>query len=206
MFSTAQNPGVGPTFKNVEFNVYNRTGSAVNIGDVLMLDHLAADGGGYSATAINTTNPTATYGESILNVDGGAGGANAATWPWGNALTPTAAGIGALSGSAGAGTGASTGAPLVVVTSLLAGAGANDTLVKVCIQGLVRVNTVASAAVVFGDGLSAAAAVTLTPAVTAGVRTVAKALSGRDNAATIQQVLCMFDGMAGSGFGKQFAS
>lgn len=202
-FNTSENPGVGPSIRNVEFNVYNRTGAAVTVGDVLMLDHLAADGASYSAASYTTTNPNASYGLQTVNVDGGVGGSNAATWPWGNAIIPTAAGIGALSGTAGAGTGASGGAPLVVVTSLLTGAGADDTLVRVCISGLVQVNTAASAAVVFGDGLFAAVDVTLTPALTVGVRVVGKALSARDNAATIQKVLCAFDGF--SLIGKQFA-
>lgn len=203
MFSTAQNPGVGPSFLNVEFNVYNRTGGAVVVGNVLMLDHLAADGGGYAAAGYNSTNPNLAYGVSTLNVDGGLGGSNAATWPWGNALTPTAAGISGLSGAITAGTGAG-GAPLVVVTSLLGGAGANDTKIKVCIRGLVAVSAITTEPVVFGDTLFAAAAVTLTPTATAGVRHVAKALSAKADDAT-DLVLCAFDGMSGL-FGAAEAS
>lgn len=204
-FASSGHPGVGPTFANTEFVVYNRTGSAVTVGDVLMLDHLAVDPASYTAASYNSDAATknSRYAALTLNVDGGTGGSNAATWPLGNALTPIATGIGAISGSAAAGSGASGGAPLVVVTDLLSGAGANDTKVRVCIRGLVEVNTAASAAVVFGDGLFAAAAVTLTPTLTVGVRVVAKALSGRDNAATIQKVLCYFDGS--NLFGKQFA-
>lgn len=193
-YSGAQGPGVGPIFDNFEFLVYSRYATTLVIGDVVMLDHLAADGGGYSATAINTTNPNAAYGRQIMGVDGGTGDANAATWPWGNALLPTTAGIGALIAGAGAGTGGSGGAPLAVVTNLMGGGGVNNSIIRVCGRGLVDVNTVASAAVVFGDGLFAAAAVTLTPTLTAGVRVVGKALSGRTNGATIQKVFCYFDG------------
>jgi hypothetical protein len=35
---------IGPDLKRVEFIGFNRTGSAVALGDVLMCDHLAADG------------------------------------------------------------------------------------------------------------------------------------------------------------------
>lgn len=178
-FNTSENPGVGPSIRNIEFNAYNRTGSTVAVGDVLMLDHLYADGGGYAAAGPTT----AAIARGYVNVDGGTGDTNAATWPWGNCLTPTAAGVGALSGSITAGTGAG-GSVLVVVTSLLTGAGANNTLVRVCVDGLVDVACLTTEPVVPGDSLTAAAAKTLTPIAAAGARIVGKAHSIKADNAT----------------------
>lgn len=171
ILSTAHNPGVGPTLPSEQFIIWNRSGAAVVLGEILMLDHLAADGASGSTIA--------------LNVDGGSAGTGNHTHPWGNGLDPTTPGIGTLSGSGGAGTG-SAGAPLVVVTDLLEGAGADDTRVKVCIYGLCNVKVITTEPAVFGDTLYAAAANTLTPLVTAGVRPVAKCLGAKaDNATTL---------------------
>jgi hypothetical protein len=176
ILATGHNPGVGPTLPSEQFIIWNRSGAAVLLGEVLMLDHLAADGESLATAALNT--------------DGGAVGA--LTHPWGNGIDPTAAGIGTLSGAAGAGLGAS-GAPLVVVTDLLTGAGADNTKIKVCIYGLCNVKCITTEPVVFGDSLYAAAANTLTPLVTVGVRGVAKSLGAKaDNATTL--VPCFFCG------------
>jgi hypothetical protein len=176
ILATGHNPGVGPTLPSEQFVIWNRSGAAVVLGEVLMLDHLAAD-----ATSLST---------AAINADGGVPGA--LTHPWGNGLDPTTAGIGTLSGSGGVGTG-SAGAPLVIVTSLLTGAGADDTKVKVCIYGLCDVKCITTEPVVFGDTLYAAAANTLTPLTTAGVRIVAKSLGAKaDNATTL--VPCFFCG------------
>lgn len=198
-FASSENPGVGPSIRNIEFNVYNRSATTVAVGDVLMLDHLAADGAGYSAASYST-NDTVGYALGTVNVDGGTADANAATWPWGNAIVPTTAGIGALQGSVDPGTGAG-GAPLVVVTSLLGGTGADNTKIRVCIDGIVPVTCLTLEPVVFGDSLAAAnAAKTLTPGTTAagagqtaGVRMVAKALGNKGGTET-QPVLVYFCG------------
>lgn len=192
-FNTSENQGVGPSIRNIEFNAYNRTGSAVAVGDVLMLDHLSVDG----ASFVNTAPTTADIGAGYVNADGGTGGSNAATWPWGNCLTPTSEGAGVVTTSAGAGTGGG-GAPLVVVTSLLTGAGANDTLIRVCIDGLVNVKCLTTEPVVPGDSLSAQAAATLTSVSAVGKRIVGKAFSKKaDNASNI--VFAYFCGHAITG-------
>jgi hypothetical protein len=167
VMATAHNPGVGPTLPSEQFIIWNRSGATVALGEILMLDHLAADG-----TSLSTAG---------LNVDGGVSGQ--LTHPWGNGIDPTAAGIATLSGSGGVGTG-SGGAPLVVVTDLLTGAGADDTKVKVCIYGLCNAACITTEPVVFGDALYAAAANTLTPLTTAGVRIVAKSLGAKSDNAT----------------------
>lgn len=169
-------PGVGPRLPSERFHIWNRSGATVALGEILMLDHLAADG-----TSLSTADLYA-VGTSTGQL----------THPWGNGLDPTTAGIGTLSGSGGVGTG-SAGAPLVVVTSLLDDAGADDTKIEVCIFGLCNVKVITTEPAVFGDTLYAAAANTLTPLVTAGVRPVAKCLGAKaDNATTL--VAAFFNG------------
>ena len=182
--NTSGNPGVGPSIRNHEFDAYNRTGSAVAVGDVLMLDHLAADAASYVKATYDGT-PTKAFADGTVNVDGGTGGSNGATWPWGNCLTPTAAGIGLVSGSTTAGTGGA-GAPLVVVTSIYSGAGANDTKIKVCIDGVVGVKCLTTEPNVFGDSLYPVTGQTYvaSTAPTAGFRCLGKPLGARADDST----------------------
>jgi hypothetical protein len=176
MNMSGHNPGVGPSLGSEEFIIWNRSAATVTLGQVLMLDHLAADG-----TSLSTAD---------LNAEGTVAGQ--LTHPWGNGLDPTTAGIGTLSGTGGVGTG-SAGAPLVVVTSLLADGGVDNSKVKVCVYGLCNISCITTEPVVFGDTLYAAAANTLTPLVTAGIRPVAKSLGAKaDNATNL--VPCFFNG------------
>lgn len=176
-WASGHNPGIGPTVQNEEFVFWNRGGAtAVAVGDVMMVDHLAADGASLSTAA--------------LNAEGTASGQ--LTWPDANLLDPTAAGIGALSGATTAGTGAG-GADLVVITDLLGGTGADNTKVRAAIRGLVYIKCLTTEPVVYGDSMYAAAARTLTPIATAGVRCVAKSKGAKaDNATNL--VLCRFEG------------
>ena len=171
-FNTSENPGVGPSIRNIEFNIYNRSATTVAVGDVLMLDHLFADGASFD----NLVPTTAAIARGHINVDGGPADAEADTWAWGNGLVPTGAGAGLATASAGAGTGGG-GAPLVVVTSLLNGAGADNTIVRVCIDGIVEVSCLNGEPVVPGDTLTADAAKTLTSVAAVGKRAVGKSLS-----------------------------
>lgn len=147
-------PGVGPFFSPVTCVAYNRTTAAVAIGDVLMLDHLCT----------NTT-----YGSVALAPNTDVGNATAATkcWPLGNAILATTAGIGADVGDPGAIFG--------VVTSLLSGAGADNTKVELTLAGVVRAKT--SGSVTFGDDMYIAnGAKVLTSTYAAATRVLAKAL------------------------------
>ena len=184
LFSASENPGVGPSIRNVEFYAYNRTGGTVAVGDVLMLDHLAADAASYVKATYDGA-PTLAFALSTVGVDGGTGGSNGATWPWGNCVTPLAAGIGLVSGSTSAGTGGA-GAPMVVVTSLLDGAGANDTRIRVCIDGIVGVKCLTTEPNVFGDSLYQTDSQTYlkSAAPTAGYRCVGKSLGARADNST----------------------
>ena len=166
-------PGVGPRLPSERFHIWNRSAATVALGEILMLDHLAADGASLSTADLYAVG-TAT---------------GQLTHPWGNGLDPTALGIGTLSGASPTGAGA----PLVVVTSLLDDAGVDNSKIEVCIFGLCNVKVITTEPAVFGDTLYAAAANTLTPLVTAGVRPVAKSLGAKaDNATTL--VPCFFNG------------
>jgi hypothetical protein len=180
-YKTTGNPGVGPAFSNIEFPVWNRTGATVALGDIVMLDHLAADGASLSTAA--------------PNAEGTPGGQ--LTWPLGNAINPATTGIGVSSDDPGSWFG--------VVISLMDGAGADNTKVMICMQGLVKCKCLTTEPVVFGDDLYPADGVrTLTPTQTDVVRCLAKAVGAKaDNATNL--VLCVFNGDAGIGV-QTFAS
>lgn len=151
--------GVGPYFTPIKCIVYNRTGSAVALGDVLMLDHLAAETEGSKSIAPNTD-------------IGGDPAQLTSCWPLGNAIAPTTRGIGTLSGASPADGGSIFG----VVTSLMQGAGADNTKVELTLFGVVTAAFAASTN--FGQPLLPANGVkTLTTTVTVGVRILAKSIA-----------------------------
>ena len=158
---TMYGSGVGPYFTPIKCIVYNRTGSAVALGDVLMLDHLAGETESSKSIAPNTD-------------IGGDPALSTSCWPLGNAVAPTTRGIGTLSGASPADGGSIFG----VVTSLMQGAGADNTKVELTLFGVVTAAFVAATNVNFGQPLLPANGVkTLTPTVTAGVRILAKSIA-----------------------------
>lgn len=165
-FMTGQNPGVGPSIQNDEFVIWNRAGATVIIGGVLMLDHLAADGASLTTAAVNA--------------EGTASGQ--LTWPLGNGINPATTGIGVVTDDPGAW--------FVVVTSLLDGAGADNTKVRACVRGLVKID--GAGATTWGDDLYPANGVrTLTTTQADGVRCLAKAVETTGGAGLVS---CIFDG------------
>lgn len=172
--STTLGPGVGPYFTPSKCIVYNRVGSAVALGDVLMLDHLAAE-----TESSKTIAPNADVGTDTSQLT--------KCWPLGNAILPATTGIGVLTDDPGAIFG--------VVTSLLAGAGADNTKVELTLFGLVNASLAGSTN--FGADLYPANGVsTLTTTQTDGVRCLAKALCA-DSSTGVKLVL--FNGLLAPG-------
>lgn len=150
--------GVGPYFTPIKCIVYNRTDATVALGDVLMLDHISAANSGNDGDK-----------SAVPNSDQDSAGK---CWPLGNAVVPTTRGIGTLSGASPADSGSIFG----VVTSLLQGAGADNTKVELTLFGVVTAAFAASTN--FGQPMLPANGVkTLTPTVTAGVRVLAKSIA-----------------------------
>lgn len=172
--STTLGPGVGPYFSPVKCIVYNRAGATVALGDVLMLDHLAA-----------TTESSKTIAP---HTDiGGDAAQPTKCWPLGNAILPATTGIGVLTDDPGAIFG--------VVTSLMSGAGADNTKVELTLFGLVNVSLAGSTN--FGADLYPADGVsTLTGTQADGVRCLAKALCA-DSSTGVK--LALFNGLLSPG-------
>lgn len=172
---TMYGSGVGPYFTPIKCIVYNRTGSAVALGDVLMLDHLANETESSKSIAPNTD-------------IGGDPALSTSCWPLGNAVAPTARGIGTLSGASPADGGSIFG----VVTSLMQGAGADNTKVELTLFGVVTAAFAGSTN--FGQPLlpSLLTAKTLTTTVTAGVRILAKSIAPDS---TSNSGLVLFNGL-----------
>lgn len=158
---TLNGPGVGPYFTNMTCVVYNRiSGATLALGDVVMLDHLGTGAATYSDVALP---PNTDVGNSISPTK---------CWPLGNAINPATTGMGSDVGDPGAIFG--------VVSSLMQGAGAENTKVEITIAGVVSAKFPAS--VTFGDDLYPANGVrTLTATAPGGgagggTRCLAKAL------------------------------
>lgn len=172
---TMSGPGVGPHFSNMTCVVYNRTGGAVALGDILMLDHLGTGASTYSDVSL------------APNTDVGNASVPAKCWPLGNAITPATTGIGVDVGDPGAIFG--------VVTNLMIGGGADNTKVELTVAGVVQAK-MANVAIVFGDDLYPANNVrTLTNVYAAGVRCLSKAL----HSGTGQTNWVLFNGMGAPG-------
>jgi hypothetical protein len=168
--------GVGPYFTPSKCIVYNRTGGTVAIGDVLALDYLNAESG---------------HGDVALDPNTDEGNATAATkcWPLGNAILPVTGTIGENEGDPGAIFG--------VVTSLMQGAGANDTKVELTIQGVVKAKM--SGSITFGMELYPVNAQShlvnyvVNDAAQEGIRRIGKAL--HSGSSKVDWIL--FDGISG---------
>lgn len=171
--------GIGYQPDYVGGTVFNRTGATLAVGELIMLDMLGADGASSKAFTAAT--------DSLV-------GGNA--WPLAQALTPTTAGIGALSGSAGVIFG--------VVDDLLAGGGADDTLMHVCWKGIVKIKQKSTAASgEYGKPISGENGVrTVTTAVTVAVKQLGKIIE--DATTANANATCLFNGV--EGFGNEAAS
>ncbi len=161
-------PGVGLFFKKTFAKAYNRTGATLTVGEVVMFDLAAVNG--------NTLGTDYTEGanDSIFA----------------NVVTPTTAGIGVLTSS---GTTGDPGYYFGVVVDLLNGAGVDNTIVRLQIQGLVRVSMVATAITIGLPLFPKDGVRTLSPVVVAGQRVLARAWE--PNASAVGVFLCMFDGL-----------
>ena len=177
--------GIGPYFTPIKCIVYNRTGSAVALGDVLMLDHLAAETESSKSIAPNTD-------------IGGDSAQLTSCWPLGNAVVPITSGIG-VAGAVSATTG-DPGAIFGVVTSLMQGAGADNTKVELTLYGVVTAAFAASTN--FGVDLypattpSPVKTLTATLPAALGTRCLAKSLAP-DSTSTAGLVL--FNGLGSPG-------
>lgn len=159
--------------------VYNRTAATLAVGELIMLDMLGADGASSKAFTAAT--------DSVV-------GGNA--WPLAQALTPTTAGIGALSASAGVIFG--------VVDDVLAGGGLDDTLMHVCFKGIVKIKMAGTAGSgEYGKPISGANAVrTVTTTVSVAVKQLGKIIEDATTANALST--CLFNGV--EGFGNEAAS
>lgn len=167
-------PGIGPYFAPVTCRAYNRVGSAVALGDVLQLDHLAVATESSKTIAPNTD-------------IGGDTSQPTKCWPLGNAILPAASGIGAVSDDPGA--------ILGVVTSLLTGGGADNTKVELTLFGQVPASLAGSTN--WGDDLYPADGVsTLSTTQADAVRCIAKAVCP-DSSTGVKMVL--FNGLLSPG-------
>lgn len=152
--STNQGPGVGPYVTPETFIGYNRLGSTIALGDVLMIDHLVTQAEGSKTIAAN------------IDV-GGDRSQPTKCWPWANLILPATTGIGVLTDDPGAW--------LAVVVDLLGNGGADDRKMKLALFGVVTAALAGSTN--FGDDLYPANGVkTLSTTQVDGVRCVAKAL------------------------------
>jgi len=182
MNQTVLGPGIGPYIQPVKCIGYNRIGGAVVLGDVLGPDMLA----GGIALQTESSITVAPFGDI-----GSDSTQPTKCWPWGNLIPPQTANIGTLSGAGTPDPGAWFGA----VTSLMGGTGADNTKVELTLYGYGNVKV--SAATTFGQELYLQnAATALTPTVTAGVRSIARALSETAGAGT---VFAFIDGLRGMG-------
>lgn len=179
--------GVGYHPDYVSGTVWNRTGATLAVGELVMLDMLAADAGfGSNATA-------ALYADTVPGGDG---------FPLAQILTPTTAGIGALNAG-------SPGAIFCVVDDILSGAGADDTQVHVCFKGYVKVkmaSTVGAQGTAPGEYgkviVGANGVRTATATYTVGNKAVGRLLEENTTANALS--LCLFNGV--EGFGIEAAS
>jgi hypothetical protein len=173
MNQTMLGAGVGPYFTPIKCIVYNRTGSAVALGDVLMLDHLAIATESSKSIAPNTD-------------IGGDPNLSTSCWPLGNAIVPATTGIGVISDDPGAIFG--------VVSSLMQGAGADDTKVELTLFGVV--NLLCAGANFGADLFPSNNSKELTNAQVDGVRCLAKSLAP-DSASGV--IRCLFNGLGSPG-------
>ena len=156
---TMLGPGVGPYFTPIKCIVYNRTDATVALGDVLMLDHASVSNSGNDGDKSALPNSDLDSSNKC--------------WPLANAIVPTARGIGTLSGASPT---PDSGSILGVVTSLMQGAGADNTKIELTLFGVVTAAFAGSTN--FGASLSPGATVkTLTATITAGTRVVAKSIA-----------------------------
>jgi hypothetical protein len=173
--------GIGYQPDYIGAPVYNRTGATLAVGELVMVDMLAGDAGfgGNASAALYLAQPIGNELHPLAQV-----------------LTPTTAGIGALSASAGVIFG--------VVDDVMAGGGADDTLIHVCWKGLVKIKMAGTAASgEFGKPILGANGVrTVTTTVTVGVKQLGKVLA--DATTANSNSLCLFNGV--EGFGGSAAS
>ena len=174
MNQTMLGPGIGPYLNSVKAIGYNRTGGAVVLGDILMIDHLNTQAEGSATVALFTD-------------VGGDSAEPTKCWPWGNFIAPATTGIGVLTDDPGA--------LLGVVTSLFDGAGADNKKVEITIVGYVTAK-MAGATTYGADLYPANAATTLTTTQTDGVRCLAKALGTTGGAGS---AIVFFNGILAPG-------
>lgn len=162
MFSNMQGPqGLEQAFKTVKVRAYNRTGSAVAVGEVYAFDLNKSD-------AASTT-----IAKSLENL--------------------VAVGAANINGILG------------VVTDLLDGSGADDTIVEVCIFGRCTAYLAADTSLDDGDGLMAVSAQTyLAEAAGAATALITRGIALEDAEATAALKEIFFNGLgalAGGNYG-----
>lgn len=174
--------GIGYSPDNISGWVYNRTGATLAVGELVMIDHLAADGG-FGGNASAAAYVAQTVGNELH--------------PHAQVITPTTAGIGALNSGA-------PGAYFGVVEDVLAGAGADDTLIKVCWKGITSIKMASTVgAGEYGKVIVGANAVrTATATYTVGNKALGRLLQNTTTANT--NALVIFNGI--EGFGIEAAS
>jgi hypothetical protein len=157
--------------------VYNRTGTTLTVGEVVMVDHLAADAG-FGGNASAAAYVAQTFGNELH--------------PMAQVLVPTVVGDGALNG-------ATPGAYMGIVDDVMSGAGADDTQVHVCWKGIVygrMASTVGAGE--YGKPVYGAGAVkTLTATFLLGGKPLGRLLQNTTTAAT--NALLLWNGIEGVG-------
>lgn len=168
--------GIGYVPDYIGGTVYNRTGATLAVGELVMIDHLAADAGfgGNSSAAV--------YVAQSVGSD---------THPLAQMLTPTTVGAGAVGGAPGAYFG--------VVDDVLDRGGVDDSLIHVCWKGHTKVKMAATVgAGEYGKVIYAADGVrTATATYTAGKKGLGRLLQNTTTQDT--NALVIFNGIEGLG-------
>jgi hypothetical protein len=133
--------------------VWNRTGSTLAEGDIVMFDHTASDG--HTGTTL------------VLGADAGT---------LSNVIVPATAGLGAVSGDGGYWFGA-------VLPPKLGTTNADDTLVWIRVMGICKVKVTADAALIGAPVYPQDALMTLISTQTDGVRPIARLREANASAA-----------------------
>lgn len=161
---------------------YNRTGATVAVGEVLMVDLLAADGG-FGGNASAALYVAQTFGNELH--------------PLAQMIIPTVVGDGVVNSTG-------VGAIFGVVDDLMSGAGADDTQVHVCWKGIVKAKMASTVgAGEYGKAVYGAGAVnTLTATFLIGGKCLGRLL--QNTTTTNTNALLLFNGV--EGLGNQAAS
>src|SRR6185436_18381988 len=166
-----QGVGLNPRFESVP--VWNRTGSTVRVGEIVMFDIFLSS--------------TATAGANFTTVIG------SNNHDYANVVTPATAGIGGLTGGSG-----HTGAPFGCVMDVPGQNGLDGTLIRVCVRGPTRARFAAAGGTLAGKlCFPSDSSLKLSTTVVAGVKAIAELI---DRATTVDGLsLVNFDGLDGFG-------